>query len=212
MLTANSNTYKYEYEFSLKMLKKKEIEKIYHLVENCTKCILHNTKNKPVFGDGSLDAKIMFIGEAPGYNEEIQGRPFVGKAGKILDELLNSIELKRSDVFITNILLCRPPKNRSPLKIEIEKCKKYLDMQIDIIKPRIIAPMGNFSTSYILEKFGLKIDKISKIHGRIYEINNSSSVTKIIPLYHPAVAIYNINTKKTLLEDFKLIKEVLKEL
>ena len=194
------------------MSKKEEIEKIHYLAANCTKCILHNTRNKPVFGEGSLDANIIFIGEAPGYNEEIQGRPFVGKAGKILDELLDSIELKRSDVFITNILFCRPPKNRSPLKKEIEMCKKYLDMQIDIIKPRIITPMGNFAASYILEKFGLKIDKISKIHGIIYQINNSSSVTKIIPLYHPAVAIYNINTKKTLLKDFKLIKEVLKEL
>jgi len=194
------------------MPKKEEMKSLHNLVLNCKKCILHNTSNKPIFGEGSLDAKIMFIGEAPGYYEEIQGRPFVGKAGKILDELLNSIELKRIDVFITNIILCRPPKNRSPLKKEIEMCKKYLDMQIDIIKPRIIVSMGNFATSYILEKFGLIIDKIGNIHGRIHQINNNSGVSKIIPLYHPAVAIYNINSKKILLEDFKSIKKALKKL
>jgi len=193
------------------MSKNKDIEKIRNLVKNCKKCILHKTRNKTVVDKGSLNAKIMLIGEAPGHNEDIQGRPFVGKAGKILDELLNSINLKRSDVFIANILICRPPKNRNPLRSEINMCKKYLDMLIKIIQPRIIAPMGNFANFYIFKKFGLKIDKISNIHGRIYQINNIYGIIRIIPLYHPAVATYNINTKKTLFEDFKLIKKVLKE-
>jgi DNA polymerase len=193
------------------MSKKEEITKIKDLVLDCTKCNLHETRSKPVFGEGSFDSEIMFIGEAPGYNEEIQGRPFVGKAGKIFDELLDSINLKRNEIYITNILLCRPPKNRSPLKKEIKMCKKYLDMQIDIIKPRIIAPMGNFAVSYILEKFGLPIYKISNIHGKNYQFKGNSSVNKIIPLFHPAVAVYNLNSKKTLLDDFKLIKKALHE-
>ena len=194
------------------MLKSKEFKKLQILVENCKKCVLHKTRNSCVIDKGSLDAKIMFIGEAPGHNEDIQGRPFVGKAGKILDELLDSIDLKRSDVFIANILICRPPKNRNPLSSEINMCKKYLDMQIEIIQPKIIAPMGNFATSYIFKKFGLKVDKISNIHGRIYRINNISDVIKIIPLYHPAIATYNINNKKILFEDFKLLKKAITEL
>jgi uracil-DNA glycosylase family 4 len=193
------------------MSKKKEIEKLSSLVENCKKCILHKTRNKPVLDKGSLDAKLMLIGEAPGYNEDKKGLPFVGKAGKILDGLLESINFKRSDVFVANILICRPPKNRSPLKKEIEMCKRYLNMQIEIIKPRIIAPMGNFATTFILKKFGLEKDKISNIHGYIYEIPIKSDIIKIIPLYHPAVVAYNINTKKTLIEDFKIIKKALNE-
>jgi DNA polymerase len=191
------------------MSKKKDLEEILNLVENCKKCILYKTRNKPVFGEGSLNAKIMLIGEAPGRNEDIQGRPFVGKAGKILDDLLDSVDLKRNNVYITNILICRPPKNRNPLKKEINICKKYLDLQIDIIQPNIIVPMGNFSTSYILNKFNLKVDKISNTHGRIYKIKNKLQNIKIIPLYHPAFAIYNKNIKNTLFNDFKSIKKAL---
>ena len=191
------------------MSKKEDIKKIRNLVKNCKKCILHKTRNKTVFGEGCLDAKIMLIGEAPGRNEDIQGRPFVGKAGRILDDLLDSVDLKRNNVYITNILICRPPKNRNPLKKEINICKKYLDLQIDIIQPNIIVPMGNFSTSYILNKFDLKVDKISNTHGRIYNIKNKLQNIKIIPLYHPAFAIYNKNIKNTLFNDFKSIKKAL---
>lgn len=193
------------------MSKTADIKKISELVKNCKKCILHKTRNKPVVGEGCLKAKIMLIGEAPGYNEDIQGRPFVGKAGKILDELLKSIDLKRNDVFIANILKCRPPKNRNPLRSEINNCKKFLDMQIEEIQPKIIASMGNFATYYIFKKFGLKIDKISNIHGRIYNVNNINGDIRIIPLYHPAFATYNIKIKKILFEDFKLIKKVFDE-
>jgi len=191
------------------MPKKKDLEEIRKLVENCKNCNLYKTRNKTVFGEGSLNARIMLIGEAPGHNEDIQGRPFVGKAGKILDDLLDSIDLKRSNVYITNILICRPPKNRNPLKKEINRCIKYLDLQINIIQPNILVPMGNFSTSYILNKFDLKVDKISNIHGKIYKIHNKLHNIKIIPLYHPAFAIYNKNIKNTLFTDFKFIKKVL---
>jgi len=193
------------------MNKKEEMEKIATLVKNCKKCSLYKTRNNPVNGDGSVDTKILFIGEAPGRNEDIQGKPFVGRAGKILDELLESIDLKRDEVYIANLIKCRPPENRNPLKSEIESCNGYLDKQIEIIKPKIIAPLGNFSCSFIFEKFGLKYDKISLVRGKIFDINMLSGKMRIIPLYHPAVVTYNPNTKTVLLDDFKVIKQVIEE-
>jgi len=193
------------------MLKNEEMEKLASLVKNCTKCSLHKTRNKPVIGDGSTDADILFIGEAPGRNEDLQGFPFVGKAGKILDDLLESIDLQRKNVYIANILKCRPPDNRNPLKSEIEYCTPYLDKQIDLIKPKIIAPLGNFACSFIFEKFSLKYDKISKVRGQVFDVNTLFGKLKIVPLYHPAVATYNPNTKNILLEDFKVIKKTIKE-
>lgn len=191
------------------MTKQDEMSDIANLVEQCKKCDLHKTRNKPVTGEGSLDAKILFIGEAPGRNEDLKGRPFVGRAGEILDELLNSIEIKRNEIFIANIIKCRPPENRNPLQNEIESCSKYLDKQIEIIKPKVIVTLGNFASSYIFEKFGLRYDKISKIHGKIFRIDTIFAKLSIIPLYHPAVAVYNINTKDTLIKDFKAIKDTI---
>lgn len=193
------------------MTKQDEMAKIAKLAEQCKECNLYNSRKKPVVGEGSLDAKVLFIGEAPGRNEDIQGRPFVGRAGEILDELLDSIGIKRSEVFVVNTLKCRPPDNRNPLQSEIESCRKYLDRQIEIIKPKVIVTLGNFASSYIFEKFGLKYDKISKIHGKIFRVNTIFGKLSIIPLYHPAVATYNINTKKTLLDDFKLVKKAIEE-
>ena len=189
------------------MTKKQDMEKIIYLVKNCKKCILYSTRNKTVIGKGSLDAKIMFIGEAPGSNEDSQGKPFVGKAGKILDELLNSICLKKNDIYISNILKCRPPNNRNPLKIEISICSKFLDKQIETIHPIIIVPLGNFAVSYIFKKFCIKFDKISKIHGKVFFVDTNFGKIKIIPIYHPAAAIYNIKLKNILFDDFKTIKQ-----
>jgi len=191
------------------MLKEEDIKKLMVSVENCRKCDLWKTRKKPVFGEGSMDTDILFVGEAPGYNEDLQGRPFVGKAGKILDELLESIVLQRSDIYIANILKCRPPNNRSPLKTEIDACTEHLDKQIDLIQPKIMVPMGNFACSYIFEKFGLKYDKISNVHGKLFQINTIFGNVKIIPMYHPAVATYNPDTKNTLLADFKSIKKAI---
>jgi len=193
----------------LSMLKEEDIKKLMVSVENCRKCDLWKTRKKPVFGEGSMDTDILFVGEAPGYNEDLQGRPFVGKAGKILDELLESIVLQRSDIYIANILKCRPPNNRSPLKTEIDACTEHLDKQIDLIQPKIMVPMGNFACSYIFEKFGLKYDKISNVHGKLFQINTIFGNVKIIPMYHPAVATYNPDTKNTLLADFKSIKKAI---
>jgi len=193
------------------MSKEEDMGKIKESVENCRKCNLCKTRKKPVVGTGSLDSEILFVGEAPGYNEDLQGRPFVGRAGKILDELLESVGLKRVDVYIANIIKCRPPDNRNPLKTEIETCTDYLNKQIEIIQPNIILPLGNFACSYIFEKYNLKYDKISNVHGKIFQINTLMGTIKIIPFYHPAIATYNPNTINTLLEDFKVIKKLTDE-
>ncbi len=185
--------------------KEEEMKKIKQFIENCKKCSLWKMRNKPVVGTGSSDAELLFIGEAPGSNEDLQGKPFVGRAGKILDELIESIGLKREDVFIANILKCRPPDNRNPLKAEINACAKYLDKQIEIIKPKIIAPLGNFACSFIFEKYGLKFDKIGNVHGKIFQVKTNNSKVKIIPLYHPAVVTYNSKKKKVLIKDFEAI-------
>ncbi len=187
----------------------KELDKLKQEILNCKKCGLYKTRTNPVVGEGSQDTDIIFIGEAPGFNEDKQGRPFVGQAGKIFDELLNSISLKRADIYITNILKCHPPQNRNPTQKEIKACSVYLNNQIGIIKPKIICCLGNFATDFILKKFNLKdkIQGISKIHGQIFNISTLTGVIKIIPLYHPAVATYNMNMLETLKKDFKVLKE-----
>ena len=196
---------------TFKMSKKQEMKNIADLVKNCKKCNLWKTRNKPVIGDGSEDADIMFIGEAPGYNEDRQGLPFVGKAGGVLDQLLESVGLQRQDVYIANILKCRPPKNRNPFESEIVTCTRYLNKQIEIIQPKLIISLGNFASSFTFKKFGLKYDKISSVHGKIFQINTIFGDKKIIPMYHPAVATYNPNIKDILIKDFKSIQKVLEK-
>jgi uracil-DNA glycosylase family 4 len=193
------------------MSREEEMARIAALVHSCQRCELWRTRTNPVVGEGSLSARLMFIGEAPGYSEDQQGRPFVGKAGKVLDELLASIGLHRSEVYIANVLKCRPPGNRDPLPAEIEACTPYLDAQLEFIQPEVIATLGNFSVAYIFEKFGLqaKKDKISKIHGKVFTVSSIAGVTTIVPLYHPAVATYNPGMKQTLLEDIQLLRELL---
>ena len=168
------------------------------------------TKNNflPVIGEGDHYAKIMFIGEAPGKNEALTGRPFCGAAGHILDELLQSINIKRQDVYITNIVKDRPPFNRDPLPEEIEFYAPFLIRQIEIIKPEVIATLGRFSMAYIMKKFGLEseLKSISVIHGKIFSTKISYGEIKIIPLYHPAVAIYNAHEKETLKKDFEILQ------
>ena len=208
-----------------------QLRKIKDEIVNVKNSPLYNfrIKNKffPVIGEGNHNAKIMFIGEAPGKNEALTGRPFCGAAGKILDELLASIGVNRKEVYVTNIVKDRPPFNRDPLPDEIEFYAPFLDSQIEIIRPEIIATLGRFSMAYIMKKFGLEseLKSISVIHGKIFtapapweneaERNPVSSRqgatgawVKIIPLYHPAVVIYNNNTKETLKKDFKILKEL----
>ena len=186
-----------------------ELGRIEERIKTCKRCELWKTRTNPVVGAGSLSAKIVFVGEAPGYYEDLKGEPFVGKAGKVLDELLESIGLQRNDVYIANVLKCRPPGNRNPTAEEIRACTPYLDAQLEIIQPEIIATLGNFSLSYIFDKFGLPKEKISKMHGKVFTVSTIAGVVKIVPLYHPAVATYNPNMKGALIEDFKVLVECL---
>jgi uracil-DNA glycosylase family 4 len=185
------------------MGKEDEISRIEREVESCRRCGLHKTRNRAVVGEGSSDTGIMFIGEAPGLNEDRQGKPFVGRAGVVFDTLLKSVGLERKGVYVANLLKCRPPGNRNPSGEEIRACTPYLDEQISIIRPRVIATMGSFSTSYIFGKFGLKEDRISGIHGRAFPVRNLAGIERIVALYHPAVATYNPGMMTALLEDFK---------
>jgi DNA polymerase len=191
--------------------KEKKLEEIKKEVLDCKKCFLYRTRKYPVIGKGSHSADILFCGEAPGYWEDQKGEPFVGKAGKVLDELLNFIGLKREDVYIANLLKCRPPENRDPNLSEIKACTPYLEKQIDVIKPKIICPLGRFSTSFLMEKFGLKdkIEPIGKIHGQLFEVNSLFQHIKLVPLYHPAVATYNPNMKTSLKKDFQILKKII---
>jgi len=172
-------------------------------------------KNKAfaVIGEGSHFAKIMFIGEAPGQNEAATGRPFCGASGKILDELLESIQLKRNLVYITNIIKDRPPSNRDPLPDEIKIYAPFLDRQIEIIQPEIIATLGRFSMDYIMRKFGLEnfIEPISRIHGIEFEAVAQYGNIKILSLYHPAVAVYNRAKLQELKQDFLQLSKYVKK-
>lgn len=165
----------------------------------------------PVVGSGNHDSKVIFIGEAPGKNEAKTGKPFCGVSGKILDELLSHIGVDREAVYVTNIVKDRPPNNRDPSKAEIELYAPYLDRQIEIIKPNVIATLGRVSMNYIMKRMGDEKDLeiISKIHGKVFETSNKWGDVKIVPLYHPAVAVYNRNQLDSLKKDFEVLKKFL---
>ena len=175
-------------------------------VKACRKCGLWNQRKNAVPGEGNLDAAVMLIGEAPGYWEDVKGRPFVGAAGKILDEMLSKAGISRSDVYITNVVKCRPPENRDPQNSEIETCTPYLDRQIKIVKPKFIVTLGRHAASYILAKAGIETESITKIHGKVYEANLFGFEVFIIPVYHPAAALYNAKYLDELYKDFQLLK------
>ena len=171
-------------------------------------------KNKayPVFGEGNHYAEIMFVGEAPGVNEAKTGKPFCGASGKILDELLVSVNIERKDVYVTNIIKDRPPLNRDPLPKEIKVYGPFLDRQIEIIQPKIIATLGRFSMDYIMKKFGLTNyytgqTSIGSMHGKVFETKTGYGQISVIPLYHPAVAIYDRTTKDILIKDFQVLRD-----
>lgn len=162
---------------------------------------------QPVVGDGNPDADIVFIGEAPGKNEDLQGLPFVGAAGKFLDEMLASIGMKREDIYITNIVKYRPPNNRDPLPEEKEAFWPYLVRQLAVIKPKIVITLGRHSMEYFLPGF-----KISQIHGAPKRITFASEKLVILPLFHPAAALYNGGMRQTLIDDFAKIPLILKKI
>ena len=169
-------------------------------------------RSKSVPGQGNSDAVIMFIGEAPGHNEARQGRAFVGAAGKLLDELLSHVNIRRDDVFITNIVKDRPPENRSPKKGEIAFYAPFMDRQIDIIRPTVIVTLGRFAMEYILAKFDLleSDTKITRIHGQAIQAEAEYGPIVIVPLYHPAAALYDESKRSVLFEDFENLAEIVR--
>jgi DNA polymerase len=173
----------------------------------------YRTINKyfPVIGEGSHDADIVFIGEAPGKNEAQTGKPFCGASGRVLSEMLASINLSRENVYITNIVKDRPPDNRDPLPNEIKLYSPFLDEQITIIQPKIIATLGRFSMKYILEKFNCpeSTQTITNLHGKLIPTKAAYGPIHIVPLYHPAVALYSGRSKKTLIEDMQTLAQFL---
>jgi len=171
-----------------------------------------NNNYYPVIGEGNHSASIVFIGEAPGENEAKTGRPFCGAAGRILDQLLESIDMPRQDVYITNVVKDRPPANRDPKAEEIALYSPFLVRQLNIINPEIVAPLGRFSMDFIMRLFGLedKLDSISRIHGKVFNAESDWGKIKVVPLFHPAVAIYNAHMLDTLKKDFQILKDVKK--
>jgi DNA polymerase len=172
----------------------------------CTLCSeLAATRKTVVFGAGNADAGLMFVGEAPGASEDEQGLPFVGRAGKLLETLLGEIGLERSEVFITNVLMCRPPGNRDPLPLEIENCQQYLMRKVELIQPSVICTLGNFSTKL------LRRDPtgITRLHGQPEVITLGRRNVRLYPIYHPAAALYTPRMLDTLREDFGRIPELL---
>ena len=181
------------------------LKHVYEEARDCVRCPLHATRTTVVFGAGNADADLMFIGEAPGANEDRQGLPFVGQAGKLLDKLLLEIGLERRDVFIANTLKCRPPANRDPHPNEIESCQDYLQRQVALIEPIVICTLGNFSTKL------LRADTtgISRLHGQDEVRVIGTRAVRLYPLYHPAAALYTPSTLETLRADFQRIPGLL---
>ncbi len=162
------------------------LEEIAERIRRCEKCPLHTSRKRAVPGEGREEARIMFVGEAPGKSEDEMGRPFVGAAGKLLDELLASIGLERREVFITNVVKCRPPSNRDPRPEEIEACLPYLIEQISVVDPDIIVALGRHSAGVLLGS-----ESIMRVRGRVYEVEVFGRIRKVIPTLHPAAALYN---------------------
>ena len=172
---------------------------------SCTKCALAAGRTQVVFGSGSPDADLMFVGEAPGFHEDQQGVPFVGQAGKLLDRLLEGIGLTRADVFVVNVLKCRPPGNRDPQPEEIAACEPHLFRQIELIEPKLVATLGNFATKLLSGRPA----GITRVHGQEQEVTLGARSVLLYPIYHPAAALYTPSMLKVLEEDFSRIPTLL---
>ena len=174
-------------------------------VSSCTKCALAKGRTQVVFGSGSPNADLVFVGEAPGFHEDQQGIPFVGQAGKLLDKLLGGIGLTRADVFVANVLKCRPPGNRDPLPEEIAACEPHLFRQIELLEPKLVATLGNFATKLLSGK----PTGITRVHGHPQEVTLGARNVLLYPIYHPAAALYTPSMLAVLEQDFARIPELL---
>jgi len=173
-------------------------------IGDCTRCKLHTLGRKHiVFGVGNPDAELMFVGEAPGADEDEQGIPFIGRAGQLLTKIIEAIGMKREDVYIANVIKCRPPQNRNPEPDEVATCEPFLFQQIDSIKPKVIVALGKFGAQTLLRT----LEPISKLRGRIFEYRGS----KLIPTFHPAYLLRNPSSKREVWEDMKLVRKLLTE-
>jgi uracil-DNA glycosylase family 4 len=182
-----------------------ELEAYAAQTATCTRCRLAEGRTQVVFGNGDPDADLMFVGEAPGFHEDKQGFPFVGQAGKLLDQLLAGIDLTRDMVFVANVLKCRPPGNRDPMPDEIEACESHLFRQVELIRPKVVATLGNFSTKLLSGKqLG-----ITRVHGQVQQVTLGGRSVLLYPLYHPAAALYTPAMLKVLQEDFRRIPDLL---
>jgi DNA polymerase len=175
------------------------------VVAGCERCALARTRTQVVFGSGSSTAELMFVGEAPGFHEDKQGVPFVGAAGKLLGKLLEGIGLSREEVWVCNVLKCRPPGNRDPLPEEIEACEPHLWRQIELIQPTLIATLGNFATKLLSGKPA----GITQVHGRAQQVVLGGNPVTLYPIFHPAAALYTPRMLQVLEEDFRRIPELL---
>ena len=178
------------------------LEEIDAQVRACTDCPLSEGRTHAVPGEGDTDSRVIFIGEAPGYQEDQQGRPFVGPAGRLLDELLNTIGLKREDVFIANMIKCRPPNNRDPLPTEVAACTKYLDRQIELLRPDLIVTLGRYAMNKYFPK-----ESISRVRGKV----RTKDGQRILPLLHPAAALHQVNLRESIVQDFRVIPQAIEE-
>jgi DNA polymerase len=185
--------------------RREQLKQLYTEASRCVRCPLHHTRTTVVFGNGNADADLMFVGEAPGANEDRMGLPFVGAAGKLLDTLLAEIGLTRRDVWVCNVLKCRPPDNRDPHPTEIEACQGYLHKQIELVEPSMICTLGNFSTKLLRGD----VTGISRLHGREEIRVIGPRTVRLYPLYHPAAALYTGSTLEALRADFHRIPELL---
>ena len=181
------------------------LEELNREASGCTRCRLAQTRTQVVFGVGNPDAELMFVGEAPGFHEDKQGFPFVGQAGKLLDQLLAGIGLTRADVYIANVLMCRPPGNRDPMPDEIEHCESWLFRKIELIEPKLVGTLGNFATKLLSGKqLG-----ITRVHGQEQEVTLGERRVQLYPLYHPAAALYTPRMLEVLEADFRRIPELI---
>ena len=174
-------------------------------VSACTRCRLSEGRTQVVFGSGNPDAELMFVGEAPGFHEDQQGVPFVGQAGKLLEKLLAGIGLERTDVYIANVIKCRPPGNRDPQPDEIEACESHLFHQIELIRPHVVATLGNFATKLLSGR----PTGITRVHGQEQEVDLGGNRVVLYPLYHPAAALYTPKMLEVLDSDFRRLPELL---
>ncbi len=181
-----------------------EMQEFYLQIKDCQKCDLHKTRKNFVFGYGNAKAEIVFVGEAPGQEEDAQGLPFVGAAGRLLDKMLQAIGIKREDVYIANVLKCRPPKNRNPLPEEIEQCEPYLIHQLELIKPRVIVALGLFAAQTLLKTQ----QSLSRMRGQVHRYQD----IPVIVTYHPAALLRNPGTKAQAWQDFKQLLRLLSEM